>query len=234
MATLAKKINVLDAEKIRARLAGMIAARKLYEDIADKLHVYISAGNRKTGAIPSVSLIPVADCANCAACSGSCYDLRNDCIYNGVKDTRARNSAIFRADPAKYFREISEYCAMIEPKYFRWHIGGDIVNSLYLAGMVKVATENPGTIFLAYTKSNKIVNQYIEAGGIIPENLTIIFSNWFGAILENPYNLPTSNPLNIDGETTTEKAGFVCPGNCLSCKKCFKAQAGDAVIFPLH
>lgn len=234
MATLAKKITVLDAEKIRARLAGMLAARKMYEEIADKLHVYISAGNRKTGAIPSVSLIPVADCANCASCAGSCYDLRNDCIYNGVKDTRARNSAIFRADPAKYFREISEYCAMIEPRYFRWHIGGDIINRPYFDGMVKVAKENPGVNFLAYTKSNKVINSYLAAGNVIPENLTIIFSNWFGAILENPYNLPTSNPLNIDGETTTEKTGFVCPGNCLTCKKCFKAQAGDAVIFPLH
>lgn len=234
MSTLAKKINVLDAEKIHTRLAGMIAARKEYEKAAENLHVYISAGNRKTGAIPSVSLIPVADCANCAACAGSCYDLRNDCIYNGVKDTRARNSAIFRADPAKYFREISEYCAMIEPRYFRWHIGGDIINGLYLAGMVKVATENPGTKFLAYTKSNKVVNTFIQAGGVIPENLTIIFSNWFGAILDNPNGFATSNPLNIEGETTTEKAGFVCPGNCLTCKKCFQAAKGDAIIFPLH
>lgn len=233
MAT-AKKINVLTADKIRARLAGMIEARENYKKQVSNLHVFISAGNRKTGAIPSVSLIPVADCANCAACAGSCYDLRNDCIYNGVKDSRARNSAIFAADPGKYFREISAYCTMIEPRYFRWHIGGDIVNSLYLAGMVKVAQENPGTTFLAFTKSDNVVNNYINNGGEIPQNLSIVFSNWFGAILNNPYNFATSNPLNIEGETTTEKPGFVCPGNCLTCKKCFKAQAGDAIIFPLH
>lgn len=145
MAT-AKKINELSADAIRARLAGMIEARAQYEKHVEDLHVFISGGNRKTGAIPSVSLIPVADCANCASCAGACYDLRNDCIYNGVRDSRARNSAIWRKDPARYFSEISAYCAQVEPRFFRWHIGGDIQTVLYLAGMIKTAQENPGPV----------------------------------------------------------------------------------------
>lgn len=197
MATTAKKINVLTADKIAARLRGMMMARAEYEKNVGDFHVYISQGNRKTGAIPSVSLIPVADCINCKSCAGSCYDLRNDCIYNGVRDSRAKNSAIWRRDPERYFNEISAFCRLSWPRFFRWHIGGDIQTVSYLAGMVRVAVENPTVNFLAYTKSNRIVNSFIKNGGQIPENLTIIFSNWFGAILENPYNFATSNPLNI-------------------------------------
>lgn len=43
------------------------------ENVSD-LHVKISEGNNKLGAIPSVSLIPVMDCGNCAICAKSCYE----------------------------------------------------------------------------------------------------------------------------------------------------------------
>lgn len=46
MATLAKKINVLDAEKIRARLAGMIAARTRTQE--NGLIYGLLAGNFRT------------------------------------------------------------------------------------------------------------------------------------------------------------------------------------------
>lgn len=61
-------------------------AQAAYEDAvenASDLHVKISEGNTKLGAIPSVSLIPVMDCGNCAICAKSCYDLRNDMIIQG-------------------------------------------------------------------------------------------------------------------------------------------------------
>lgn len=78
------------------------------ENVSD-LHVKISEGNNKLGAIPSVSLIPVMDCGNCAICAKSCYDLRNDMIYKEVIKTRAINSAIYHEDPERYFKEIDGY-----------------------------------------------------------------------------------------------------------------------------
>ena len=230
----AKKITALSSEAIKARISSMIQARREYEKDVENIHVYISPGNKKTGLIPSVSLIPVADCLNCKSCAGSCYDLRHDCIYNGVKDTRARNSAIFRKDPDRYFNEISLYCSLYLPAFFRWHIGGDIPTRSYLDGMIKTAKENPRTTFLAYTKSNRISNAAKRAGVEIPENLVIVFSNWFNDILENPFNFATSNPQDIDGNTTANGAGFVCPGNCITCKACFKAVSGTEIIMPLH
>lgn len=84
----------LGKEGMKTRLSKAQAAyENAVENVSD-LHVKISDGNTKLGAIPSVSLIPVMDCGNCAICAKSCYDLRNDMIYKEVIKTRAINSAI--------------------------------------------------------------------------------------------------------------------------------------------
>lgn len=73
---------------MKTRLSKAQAAyENAVENVSD-LHVKISDGNNKLGAIPSVSLIPVMDCGNCAICAKSCYDLRNDFIYKEVIKTR--------------------------------------------------------------------------------------------------------------------------------------------------
>ena len=66
---------------MKTRLSKAQAAYEYAVENVSDLHVKISDGNTKLGAIPSVSLIPVMDCGNCAICAKSCYDLRNDMIY---------------------------------------------------------------------------------------------------------------------------------------------------------
>lgn len=111
---------------MKTRLSKAQAAyENAVENVSD-LHVKISDGNTKLGAIPSVSLIPVMDCGNCAICAKSCYDLRNDMIYKEVIKTRAINSAILHEDPERYFKEIDGYLNYRYPRAFRFHIGGDI------------------------------------------------------------------------------------------------------------
>lgn len=68
---------------MKNRLSKAQAAYENALENVENLHVKISEGNNKLGAIPSVSLIPVMDCGNCAICAKSCYDLRNDMIYKG-------------------------------------------------------------------------------------------------------------------------------------------------------
>lgn len=238
MATKAPKdIKPIKVDAMRTRLAKMINARDMFAADLDNNHVFISAGNRKTGfAVPSVSLIPVADCGNCAVCSRLCYDLRNDCIYNGVTDTRARNSAIARFDRARYFREISGACRAF--RFFRWHIGGDILDADYFAGMIATAVENPGCTFLAFTKMYDIVNAYVAAGGVIPSNFQLIFSDWPGAKMQNPYNFPTSSPVFADGTTAAPADAVECPGDCSNCavmgSGCWTLKAGQGVKFNAH
>ena len=204
----------------------------------ENLHVKISAGNRKMGAVPSVSTLPVLDCGNCSACRKSCYDLRNDCLYNTVKNSRAANSAILRKAPDRYFAEIEDWLGKHQPNAFRWHVGGDIKDEHYLSEMCRLATAFPDTKFLAFTKMFGVVNKFHADGNVIPENLHIMFSGWVGQKMENPYNHPTTHPIFPDGRTSAHDGAKLCTGNCTECLKenrlCWNANNGDEIVFTAH
>ena len=232
----AKNISAISKENFHKRLAEMIDNKNNYISIVDQLHVYIAKGNSKTGdEVPSVSLIPVYNCANCKACSGLCYDLRNDCCYPGCRNKRSVNAAILEADPDRYFREIS--AAASKQKFMRWHVGGDIVDAAYLNNMIDVAEQNPHCLFLVFTKCFDIVNEYLDTKAF-PDNLKLLFSAWPGQEMNNRHNLPTSHPLFADGTTTAHDGAFMCTGNCTECAKtgagCWALKKGEEVVFPAH
>ena len=56
----------LGKKGMKTRLSKAQAAYENALENVENLHVKISEGNNKLGAIPSVSLIPVMDCGNCA------------------------------------------------------------------------------------------------------------------------------------------------------------------------
>ena len=231
-----KNISPIKAENLAYKLRYMCEkASNLVPDL-DEQHVFISTGNRKTGfAVPSVSLIPVKDCGNCSCCSRLCYDIRND-MYPTTMDTRARNSAIAHNAVDRYFAEIESACKAF--RFFRWHVGGDILNERYLAGVIAVALSNPHCRFLIFTKMYDLVNAFVAAGGVIPSNLQIIFSDWPGAKMTNPYNFPTSSPVFADGSTAAPVNAVDCPGNCSECavmgSGCWTLKNGEGVRFNAH
>lgn len=224
-------------DAISKRVHEMLKKRD--EIDVDNAHVKFSYGNRKTGAlVPSVSLIPIADCGNCKVCSKGCYDIRNVCFQKTVQASRANNSAIYHADSERYFNEIRKAVQYL--RFFRWHVGGDIIGEDYLRNMVEIAMETPTCEFLAFTKMYDIVNEWIRVGGEMPKNLHIIFSDWRGAEFENPYNLPVSSPLWSDGTKgphCTDKQ-FMCPGSCEECAEawegCWAAKNGETILFKAH
>jgi len=223
----------------------MVAFRNELEagDIS-ALHVRISNGNRKTGAaVPSVSLIPVADCAHCKTCASGCYDVRNVCYQTTVQRSRAINSAILRKDPARYFDEIAK--AVRGFRFFRWHVGGDLVSKTYWLKVVEIANNTPKCDFLIFTKLYGVVNGFLRDGGKIPENLHVVFSDWRGETMPNPYDLPVSSPVWFDkdgneverGKNTTSKFSW-CPGLCEECaingSGCFGLKEGETILFKAH
>ncbi len=202
------------------------------------LHISVSAGNIKLGAIPSISLLPVLDCGNCAACRRSCYDLRSDLIYKQSVMSRATNSAILHSDPERYWREIDAWLTLNYPRAFRYHVGGDITDGDYLRHMVHIALRHPDIQFLAFTKMFRVVNAYRNGGNIIPANLRIVFSGWTNLPMCNPYAFPEAHPLFSDGQTTAPDGARLCKGNCTEClsakSMCWSMSPGDAVVFPAH
>lgn len=236
MSDKAKNISELNPEAKRRRIEYMAEKTAEYLKVANTLSVSISKGNRKTNAlVPSVSLRPILDCKNCGVCNGLCYDVRNDCMYKAVMNTRARNFAIWKTDPERYFNEISIFCQT--QVAFRWHIGGDIVNMEYLEGMARVARQNKHCKFLAFTKRFDLVNKYLDTHHK-PGNLQIIFSGWIGLDVPNPHNLPMSHPVFKDGRTTAKPTAKNCGGDCshclTHCEGCWTLKKGEEVKFYAH
>ena len=212
----------------------------LAANTGDDLKIHISGGNMKLGAIMNISLPPVVTCHNCSSCKHYCYAVRS---YNRLPDTANawnENYLLFITDPDRYFSEIS--AAVKLQRFFRWHVSGDIVNGLYLAGMIRVALENPKVEFLAFTKAYQIVNAAIAAGAVIPSNLHLLFSAAPGVDMPNPYKLPECHINFADPSLNTYCGGaefvYHCGGNCTDCAVngcgCFFLKPGDVTIIDQH
>lgn len=196
--------------------------------------ISISNGNSKMGQIPSVSLPACVTCNPSAPCFKKCYAAKLERIYKSVKNAYARNLEILKSDPAAYWQQVK--AAAIVTRFFRYHVSGDIPNAAYFAEMVKTAEEIPTTKFLAFTKQYQTVNDFINAGGVIPENLKIIFSSWGAWKCENPHNLPTSEVIFKGCEPSEDWK--ICGGNCTECAcrgvGCWEVKNGETIAFYEH
>lgn len=232
-----KSYYVLKEQSFKRRIVALKEHAKALQNI-EGMHVRISAGNKKLGNIPNVSLLPVLDCGNCSCCAKSCYDLRNDMIYKESINARTVNSLIFATDPERYFREIDAWLTFHFPRAFRWHVGGDIKSTEYLANMVEIAVRHKEIKFLCFTKMFRVINEYIDNNNTIPPNLKIIFSGWKGLDMPNPYNFPSAHPLFPDGSTSAKDGAKLCTGNCAQClsenRLCWSLKEGEEIISPAH
>ena len=204
------------------------------------VRLHISGGNAKLGAIMNISLPPVVTCHNCGSCSKYCYAVRSYNRFTGTAAGWNENYILFLSDPDRYFSEIS--AAVKLQRFFRWHVSGDIVNGAYLAGMIRVAQENPKCEFLAFTKAYQTVNAAIAAGAVIPGNLHILFSAAPGNDMPNPYRIPDCHVNFADPSQNTYTGGaeyeYHCSGNCTECAAngcgCFFLKPGDVTIINQH
>lgn len=123
-----------------------------------------------------------------------------------------------RRDRGEYFRRIDAAISRRRThKYFRWHVAGDIVDTDYFARMVEIAKNHPDFTFWTYTKNYDAVNAYVDAHGVnsVPNNLSVMFSEWRGMEMKNPYGFPQFSVVFKDEQ---KPQGFYCPGNCDVCK----------------
>lgn len=123
-------------------------------------------------------------------------------------------------------------------RFFRFHVSGDIPDIYYLNHMVDIAERNPHCEILCFTKKYVVVNSYLDAGGIIPKNLHLIFSAWRGLKMENPHGLPEAHVRYRDGTTTAHENAVQCSGNCTECALteggCWSLKNGQEVVFDEH
>lgn len=199
--------------------------------------VCISSGNNKMGKISSVSLPPIVTCREGCACAKKCYAAKIARLRKNVKESYDRNLRILRNNPDDYWKQVR--IAVATSKYFRFHVSGDIVDAEYLANMIDVANTYKDTQILCFTKRFEIVNDFIKAGGVIPENMHMVFSAWPGIEMKNPYNLPEAHVVFKGGITTANlKIAKECGGNCSECAAfdsgCWTLKHGEQVMFNEH
>lgn len=205
--------------------------------LCENVSISVSLGNRKVGLTPSISLPPVKTCPKGAPCYRKCYAARMIKYRKGVKDSYESNLEAYEFDSEKYFLAISKFARSF--RFFRWHVSGDIPSCEYLAGMVRVACECTGTLFLCFTKQYDIVNDFAERNRI-PENLVVVFSAWDGLEMSNPNEFPCAYviPKRTSEVIPFPANAFVCSGSCDSCTDeshhCWTMKRGDSVAFPEH
>ena len=197
--------------------------------------VSISKGNSKMGAIPSVSLPACITCNPNAPCFKLCYAAKITRLYKTVKTAYENNLNILKENPAEYWQQVKNGAKMA--RYFRFHVSGDIPDLEYFNNMVVLARELPHTSFLAFTKQYNIVNEYLNAGGVIPSNLKVIFSNWGAWKCENPHSLPECEIILKGSEPAPEWK--MCGGNCTECALsdgtgCWTLKNGETIAIYQH
>ena len=200
--------------------------------------VTMATGNAKLGSqICGLSMPPVTTCRKDAPCRKGCYACKGHQQFSSVLGTYLKNLRIYNENPTKFFKQIEFYLENSGYRYMRWFDSGDIYDADFFVGMIKLAKHMPDKKFMAFTKKYEIVNDYVANGGVVPNNLTIIFSAWDrNWKVNNPYNFPVAyvdfkNPeLNPDFPADVKD----CDGHCSTCFKCWHLQEGESVVFHQH
>jgi len=202
-------------------------------------HVSIIKGNVKLGTIPYVSLPPITTCRCKAPCIRQCYALKPYACKADAYNSRQKNLYSYRVNAVNYFNAIDRWLEIKKPDFFRWHSAGDIVDLAYFKGIISIAKKHPDIKFLCFTKKYEIVNQY---RGIIPSNLSVVFSMWVGLDMPKnrhslPYAFVDDGMYNFDYfivHCGIDKA-IECSGNCTNCAMCWNLKKiGFNVVFKLH
>ena len=209
------------------RTIGILQERISFYNLMnpDDIKMCISTGNDKIGKTLNVSLAPIITCKNCKECQKYCYDVKAVLAYPSCMDARARNTALFMKDRNAFFARLHKRMKNRRArKALRFHVSGEIVDINHLERIIETAKMFPDWTIWTYTKVYWIVNKYVREHGnsrkvAIPANLHIMFSEWDGLKMNNPYGFPTFRCILKDKPQKLRKGEMVCPGNCDYCLK---------------
>lgn len=195
----------------------------------------LSPGNHKLGQIPNISLPPIKTCKGCeTVCGPYCYANRFYRMYPDVRNAWDHNLEHAERDLTGYFEDIR--LALTEKiiyKFFRWHVGGDIISPLYFYKMVVLAENLPEINFLVFTKQYDLINAARDEE-VFAKNLQVVFSAWPGKEMINPHGFKVAW-LQNGKETRIPESAIECPGACDSCGMCWQLDKLDRdVVFDLR
>lgn len=193
----------------------------------------LSKGNSKLGNIANINIsTEVCRVLKMPCYTTGCYARKGNYLYKNVVGRLEENLQQWVDDPTEFFNQLTlQLSKLSKGDRVRWHASGEIVNSKYFNMMLEVALHMPDLKFLCYTKRYSIINNYLNTGATIPDNLTIVFSAWDGLPMDNSYSLPIAVVIPKD---SIYSLGYKCTGSCATCSTCWELKTGQLVLFKKH
>lgn len=208
--------------KIRSQLIQKTKEKRQKIRNGEKLKLVVSKGNSKIGKSLNVSNAPLITCSNCSECKYYCYDVKACLQYPNVLEARTTNTALLLENMDNYFSQLWQVMERRKKNFtLRFHVSGDITTEKHLHYIILTAKRFPHYKVWTYTKNYYIVNKYINENGknAIPNNLSIMFSEWQDLPMPNPYNMPVFACKMPKNSPERFETMYKCPGNCDICKE---------------
>ena len=209
-----------------------------YKGADKKASLSVPRGNSKLGDTLNISLPPGVTCRRAAPCyNEGCYGRKFYRMRGTVQRAWDNNLRLLNANRERYFDIIAAHITIANPRLFRWHVSGDIVDLDYLRRMISLAHAKPDTKFLAFTKQYEIVEDAMANHWHFPPNLRLVISAWPG--LDIPSGLRDIFPVAwmIDKKNPDPRFPHDakrCNGGCNSCGLCWQMNAGESTYFDKH
>lgn len=111
--------------------------------------------------------------------------------------------------------------------WHRWHDSGDLQGVWHLAKICEVAAATPKIRHWLATRETQMVLDYVDGGGVIPDNMVIRVS---AAMVDRPP--PKAWPLTSTVHDLVMPSGHVCPApeqnhECGSCRACWSKDVSN-------
>jgi hypothetical protein len=201
--------------------------------------INMSNRNSKTGIACLNLAFPVCSCRENAPCMNQCYAQKGRQQMARIQAAYYRNFRLYNNDPEEFFEQVYYKVKFSGLPLVRLFDSGDFPDHEFLERLVELCQKTPTVKYMAFTKKYEIVNEYIDKGNKLPDNLNIIFSAWHKLWeVPNPHGIAVAYVDFKDKSLNPDfpKNAFRCPGRestCSACGVCFNKKV-KAVIFNEH
>lgn len=170
-----------------------------------------------------------------STCSG-CYAMKGRYVFGNVQ--RALYRRFEAIHQPQWVEAMAELISRKGQSYFRWHDSGDVQSVAHFANICEVARLTPDVRHWLPTREYRIVSEYVESGGTIPDNLNVRLSAHMigGHVPSFPRlrGLVTVSTVSTTGYDTAHNCPSRHQGNqCGECRACWSSDV-QHVDYHLH
>lgn len=161
-----------------------------------------------------------------SVCEG-CYALKGMYRFGNVQ--KALEKRYQSLSDVRWINSMALLISNQSKDFFRWHDSGDIESISHLRQIVQVCKLTPDTKHWLPTREYKIVEQYIDQHGSLPDNLIVRLSA-HKVDFAPPSKL--AKRLGVQTSSVVTSSDFTCPsskqGNkCLECRACWDKSVAN-------